>query len=644
MLPDTAILDRAWEALWRPPPVPRSSIDFARSLLLPDGPNVGEPWDPLSEPLQQVWCEELDKSWQVMVCAAPSQRGKSLMGIALPLLRTAVELRQNVAYVMPNLEKLTQNWHGKIAPMLDGCGFSSWLPKKGPGSQGGKPAILILRDPSTGARAGSTYFMAAGGNAKETSLSAISAPVVLMDEADDLESEGQIGLAFRRTKSFGEDYRVVIVSTVNERKDRDAHPILIFYERGTRTRLQYPCPTCGKFQPLEWEQVKHDDLEARYQCLHCPALWTETDLKQTRTKFVAVHHGQTVEDSGRILGIRTHQGRIFSLISSDLDFNRSSMMQMATEYRAAHRSIEERSDHSAMRQFYHKVLCRDYTGDLEDMESGNEINWRNLLVKSQQATWGAAIHTDDRVEGQKHTYSRHVAQPPADAAFTVAGVDVQGDRVYIEQSAYGLDGTSYDFAWAYHYAREDHAPWNKGELFKLLDTVNLWLRKISDPLPLALVGLDVGDWTDDLMQWLQPHARDGIWKATKGASRSMKDEPGDIDGLVHQRDGLYLLDTDNLRELIHGAYRRPNGVVGSIHLPSGLNNTATNTAYLKHLAAERMVLDPKTRKIRLQQGPGRWDWQDCRRIAHAMALLHLRKLAKPKPKRAYGVITTLENR
>jgi phage terminase large subunit GpA-like protein len=640
---DSALLDRTYETLWRPPREPRTHLAYARSMLLPDGPSAGETWEPDTEPMQAVATREMENQrWQVIVLVWPSQRGKSLTGVALPMLHTITELRQNCAYVMPNLEKLEQNWHGKIAPMIDGCGFSAWLPKKGPGSQGGKPAVLVLRDPSTSTRVGTLYFLAAGGGGKETSLSAVSTPIVVGDEMDDLESEGQLSLLFRRTRSFGEDYRIYLTSTVNERKNRDAHPILVAFERGTRTRLHYQCHLCSKYQPLEFEQIKYDDIEARYQCIHCQGFWTEAELKRVRQNYREVHAGQEISAEGVISGPEP-SGRIFSLIGSDLDFNRASMWSMVTEYRNAKKSIDDRGDHSAMRQFYHKVLCRDYRADLEELETGVELTWQSLLARSQQAKWGVAIHTTDKsAETPFYTYSRHVTAPPPEAAFVVAGVDVQHDRIYAEASAYGLDNTSYDIAWSYQYARDDRTPWNRGELFQLLDSVDLWLRKISSPLPLYAVGLDVGDSTDDLMRWLQSR-KDNIWKATKGAPGNLKDEPGDIDGLVHIRDGLFLLDTGNLRELIHAGYRRPVGTVGSINLPSGLQNNPTNRAYPQHLCAERLILDQKTRKPKVVRGPGRWDWQDARRITHAMALLQLRKITRPKPKRHYGVIAKLGN-
>jgi phage terminase large subunit GpA-like protein len=292
-----------------------------------------------------------------------------------------------------------------------------------------------------------------------------------------------------------------------------------------------------------------------------------------------------------------------------------------------------------MRQFYRDQLCQPYASELEEMEAGAELTWQELLEKSAAAKWGAAIHSTDRSpEVQGYTYSRHAAEPPASANFVVAGIDVQQNRVYTEASAYSMDGTSYDAAWAYQYARPDQMPWSRSEIGDLLNLQEQWLRSCCGALPLVAIGLDVGDSTDELMAFLATK-RGGVWRATKGASSHLKDEPGDIPGIINVRNGIMLLQTDSLRTLIHSALRRPAGQAGAINLPAALRNNSSDTAYLRHLVAEQEVFDHKTKKIKLRHGPGRWDWHDARRITHAMALYHLRKLNRPAtPQRQYGAI------
>lgn len=634
-----ATLDEIRQTRWQPPAEPRSSYDFARSMKFPDGKRQGENWDPATEPLQMVWAREVDNPhWQLMVDVEPSQRGKSLKGIALPLLRSTTELLQDVAFVMPNLEKLQQAWHGKLLGFLTGCGYGGWLPKVGPGARGGKPGILTLRDPDRGNRGGRIYFMATGGGGKETSVASVTTQTVVLDEADDLESVAQLSLVFRRVRSFGEDYRIYAVSTVNERKNRDDHPILLLYESTTHSTLWYACPHCQRFQPMVWEQVKFDDLDCGYQCAHCPAVWNERDRHLALDTFRLVHDGQTIDENGILTGPAPTTRR-FGLLGWDAEYHMASLPQIVAEYRGARQALEDRSDHGPMRQFYQKVLCRKYTGDIEEMEAQEELTWQMLLRRSQKCAWGPTIRSTDKSHKDVgHVYSRHVADMPSEAAFCVGAVDVQSTRLYLLLVGAANDGTTYDAAWSYEMARGDHMPWCNAELFALLDRAEMLFRRWAGECPLVSIGLDVGDFTEPLMAWLRGK-RGSEWKATKGRNAAMKDEPGDVEGLINLRDGLYHLNVDNLREFVLANYRRPNGTPGACHIPHGLTTQSTDIAYLKHMVAEMMVINKKTGRLQLRQGPGRWDWQDTRRIAEAMIRWHLRHMNPPKRRTVkFGIV------
>lgn len=636
-----ADLDEARAKRLKPPKAPRSHQAIARTMKLPDGPHAGEIWDPDTEPIQRVWVERLDdRRFKRRTLVTPSQRGKSLMGIALPLIRTLTELCQNFSYIMPNLDKLNQAWEGKIRPLIDGCGYGAWLPEKGPGSRGGRPAAITLRNPETKARAGTLYFQAASGGGKETSLASVTVKRAGFDEADDAESAGHLILGQKRTESFGDEGEFDAASTVNERKGRETHPILESYNQGTRTRLWFQCPHCAwkgpsaGFQLLNPDNVIFDTgsgpiarASARYRCEHCQVLWTDAERKKALAVYREVHAGQLIDAAGNVTGPEPTTDH-YSLLGSDLDFNMASLGRFAEDRWAATEALRERGDHSLMRLHYFKRRCEDYTADVEELEQGEELTWRDLLGRSQQCQWGPAIHTTDRTgedEG-RYLYSRHVAEPPQQAEWAVGGVDVQNNRVYAGLIAANRLNTTWDFAWGYQYARADHMPWDKGELHRLLDAVNLWMLSVSHHLPIAYVGLDTGDFTRELNDWLAGRSN-SPWRGIKGTSQPMTHEPGDIEGIIHRRGNLYSINSDNTRDLVQAAYRRPNGSDGAAHIPNGLSNTPSNRAYLQHLVAEMWIYDRKTKKKRLRKGPGRWDWLDARRIAYAMNRLHLQRVS-----------------
>lgn len=630
-----------------PPPRALTNREFAATVTLPDGPQAGEKYEPDSEPAQSVILDVLDgkildatgKPFRDLVYVAATQVGKSLVAIIVPSM-LAVTSNDTVIYCLPTGDIIGKVWTTKLLPTIRGCGFGDWLPDGGPGSRGGKPSALVMRNPITGRRAGTMIFMAGGeGKKREVGQAGVTARTVLIDEADEYEDAHRVALIRQRAASFGHEAVTITASTV--KKDQNSVILALYYD-STASRLWFACPHCGRYQPLEWDHVRYDPADdltasdtARYYCIHCATGWDERDRRRALAKALLVHSGQQVDEHAHVIG-SAPRTRSIGLRCSKLDYKIGlSLGDLATEHRRAKAGLETTGDHGLMRSFYRDRLSLEYTAELEEMELNAELTWRNLLVRSQRCAWGPTRVVTDRSEDRQPTYSRHMAEPPSDALGTVCGIDVQHDRLYWVLVAYATNGTTYDCAWGYEYGREDRTPANVGELHACLDRVDAVCRDYSGSLPFVSGGVDVGDQTDALMSWIK--GRRPLWKPTKGASNAIKDEPGDVSGLVHNRDGLLLVATDAAREMIHSAYRRPNGEPGACHIPSGLQNTATDTAYLRHICAEKQVLDPKTKKFKIIRGPGRWDWQDARRIAEVMLRLQLRP-RRTAPTRKYGAV------
>lgn len=621
-------------------------------MVLPDGPQIGERLDPDSEPFQAVMIDGLDGllldaaglPFRDFVLVAATQVGKSLIAVLLPAMASLTE-GEGVVYCLPTGDLISKTWTSKLLPAIRGCGLGAWLPDHGPGARGGRPTALIMTNPATGQPAGVLMFIAGGeGKKREAGQASVTARKVLIDEADEYEDMHRIALIRQRAASFGRNALTIAASTV--KKDSDS-VILVLYGESTGSRLWFSCPHCGRYQTLEWEGVRYDAADdisaresARYFCTHCAAAWTERERRIALRHYKLVHKGQSVDESGNVQG-GIPRCATFGLLVSKLDVGLGLQLgDLAAEHRRAQTALETSGDHGLMRSFYRDRLAKQYTAEIEEMELGTELSWQYLLRRANNCEWGPVRSVTDRSEDHQPTYSRHLADPPASAIGTVAGVDVQHDRVYWVLVAYDQNGTTYDCAWGYEYGREDRTPTAIGELHALLDRTDATLRDYSGALPFVSAGIDVGDQTDAIMSWLK--GRKGLWRPTKGASGVIKDAPGDIPGLVHIRDGLLIIATDAVRELIHAAYRRPNGEIGACHIPSGLQTTATNTAYLRHICAEKQVMDPKTKKFKLIRGPGRWDWQDARRIAEVMLRLQLKPKRTP-PARKYGTVGTFAN-
>lgn len=601
----------------RPPRRARPLGEFARTLMLPDGPSAGQLWEPTTEPTQAALLREMASGrWRRIVVVYPSQRGKTLQAILLPTLYAIAEKRQSVGYVMPNLDKLAQNWDGKIKPAIEGTGFAAWLPVKGPGSRGGKPAVLTMRDPSTGTVAGRLYFMATGTGGRETSVSSVSPQTIVFDEADDAESAGQIELVFRRIESYGSDGVAIIASTVNDRRGREDHPILQMHAMGTRSRMHHRCPHCHGYFAPDLEQF---DAEAgAVACKLCGVIWSPSDRVAALNAALLVHHGQTATD-GHVVGPDPF-GDSLSILATGLDFHMGSLAKIGAEFRAA-KITEAKGDFSLMRNHMQKVWCRPYV----EPEPEGEFNNRTLATAS------------DRSNYDKRTV-------PAWANFLTMAQDVQGDRHYWMVVAHGADDRWSIVDWGYEYLVQVGTDGKPVRAPTPADRVDV-LNKIRDLAaegwqveggesrmrPVSR-GVDIGWNTEEIASWVQGEPK---WKAVRGVG---EDEAKHITGGIERtlpeairrtksivvrkppgwRIYWHKIDGGIFRRNAHAALLRDPDQPASGMLPRGLKSS---DALLLHLSGE-IWTEPEGKAGYWREVRKRHDWLDCLVYALALALLH----------------------
>jgi phage terminase large subunit GpA-like protein len=584
------------------------NMEFARTITLPDGDWKGDTYDPSLHPAQACLLQAIDAGASWVAVAKPVQDGGSLATL-VPILRRVVQHAQTALIAFPTLEGVKENWTTKVWPMLEAQG--GMTPETGGGSRGGASRVTNL---PTG---GKVILRAAGGRGESGAANA-TVDCELIDEVDDWKEMRRLRLMERRM-SKSPDPLLLYVSTVKSDGEKDkASLILRLVEQGTGTRLEYPCPHCGVFQTLEWERV---DVEtATITCASCPAKLAEHErqrmLKQWRRK--------DERKTGKFSILWSALDSPFPIV---IDAKKHPVVPgLCIEFEQAQEDLAI-GDHSAMRQFTRDRLTRAYLGDRDSGEDA-PLTWEALLRRSMASEWGPTIHTTDRTpEDTGHRYSRHLAPIPPGATFAIGTVDMQGNRIYPALYAYDFESTSWDVAWSYEYARNDHEPWSKAELFALLDQTHALFRAWAQGLPIAAIGLDTGDFTDEAKEWLV--GRPAPWVAIKGEARQLLEkEPDDIAGvIVTGTNGLRLIHTENTREQVHAMYRRSPGQPGAIHLPRGLERNPSDLAYLRHLIGEIKVIDPRTGNPKLKK-TGRWDWLDCRRYAHALAQQHLRRVLR----------------
>lgn len=635
----------------RPPARAITHREVAASLLLPDGPQAGKPYVPDMDPVHACMIQELDRGWRAIVGVGAVQTGKSLLLILVPLIRSAIHLRQACVYAQPTKDKLHEAWSGKVLPSIDGAGLGQWLPREGQGSRGGQtPKFIIFRDPVTGYRAGLTYLIPGGGT-REGAQASVTVPTVLVDEIDSFEDAHRIELIGKRADSFGGRAVRIYTSTVKrdgvgDEKDRSI--ILDKYADSTRSRLHYACPHCGAYQPLEWEHVTYDTedeeaaaVTARYTCAACAVQWTEDDRRRALRTWRLVHAGQSACPDGTVVG-QGEKTSTFGFLWSALDSSLRSLPVLCQDHLRAARALD-RGDHGLLRSFWRDQLCRPYRGDRTD-EDGSRMAWptRGRLA-AMSAGSDIELVTDDK---EQDGDSVHLCSLPSWVESVHVGVDVQQGtvrgapgRLYFVCLGRG-GGRSLLAGWGTIIASEPGTHPTEAELHAALDRLDGILR--SWGAPIARRGVDVGDRQDELTRWLLP--RRDRWWPVKGSREIKATEPADLPGWLYVRAqdkgwSLWLVSVDEVRRIVHGELVAESGRAGSCALTRGLDR---NSALVRHLCATAEI------------SPGKWserekdrahhpEWQ--RRHDYLDALVYARALAyqfehRPKkaPTRRYGAV------
>ena len=538
-----------------------------------------------------------------------------------------------VGYIMPNLDKISQNWEGKIKPAIIGSGFGAWLPTKGPGSKGGRPAALAMVNPANGKTVVS-YFMAAGTGSRETALSSVSPARVMIDEVDDFEDAGQIELALKRLESWGKKAKAFLASTVNSRGERESHPVLDFFNRtdATQSRVAHKCPHCGYFQVIKFDQLSLET--SRLSCSHCGVVWTDDDRYKALEDSQLAHGDNGIVD-GKLVPL-TKKTEYFSLLTSCFDYHMGDFYSIAPTYKVA-KDKERLGDYSMMENFSHKVLCEPYTIPVDH----ETVTDRALAIRSAMA------------KNTKGTC-------PSDVERIVVGIDVQGDRCYWVALGSGVR----DRRWIIDY---DEWFWTAKDpvtgrpveptdehrhevlervLFKAREG---WPREDGTVLKASLVAIDIG---------YNPNGSIGRFVFGKqGVVAVRGDHEGRVvaetlQGKVNANLGKHnstlvadhgfyeirkqefqagqpgtwwFIKTQNMREHVCARLRLPHDSDGSLMLPRGV---AEKDYLIQHLSSWAIVREPDSKLVRWVQVRKRDDYADATNYAIAL-LSQQRRVGAP---------------
>lgn len=591
-----------------PPPAARSVYDFACGVTLVGGPLNGSKLHPPAERAIELWLQTLaSRKYQWHVLVAPSQRGKTLCGVLIPVLHALLERRVNAGWLMPSLDKLTQKWTGDLHPTIEASGYGVYLPKKGPASKGGRPAVLRVTHPETHVRLANMYAMALGKGGSETATASNPCAFISIDEADDAENAGQLRLAMKRTASYGAAGGGIVVSTVNARTGRDEHPILELLEDTTQTRMAHLCPHCGEHVVPDLE---HFNVErAAIVCPACGTLWSESDRHSARNKAIY----RNAKPDAAWFGVRyTALDYFWEYPDPSTGKVERLLDALAQEHKSA-LAAKERGDPSQWDTYLRKSWCRPESSDDDEVPT-----------------------TVDLEQAARATKSPHQrGEIPKGSAVVTIGADTGKRDGWMLALSMSADMSWHIVDWGHRETPDSKAEPTHAEQRAMLDALRERMSRVGRA---HAIGVDVGYNTDMVCQWARAN---GI-KLLRGDQRptGKKDENDNLRlpswaEARRQDDGSTWIFIDGAivkTEIAKSLAREPN-TPGAGHLPIGQE---AGDWLIRHLTAE--VWDTK-HQVWVKRSGRHNHLLDCLVYAWALAVINLNRPALPQ--RKYGLVRKL---
>ncbi len=342
-----------------------------------------------------------DASVETVVIKSSSQIGKSEIGLNM----VGYHIDQDPAPMMVVLptERDAESWSkDRFAPMVRD---TECLRGKlsGPKSRDGSNKILHKK--FTGGQ-----LTLVGSNAP-SGLAMRPIRILLCDEVDrypaSAGAEGDpVNLARKRTVTFW-NRKIIMVSTPTI---KGASRIDAAWENSDKRRYWVPCPHCGEYQILRWEQVhwekssgkkgqesKHLPETAHYVCEHCGDTWSDPQ------RWATIHLGEWRAENAFVDTAGFHLNEIYSPWIK--------LEKMAREFLAAKEHGEE-----AMKTFINTSL-----GEVFE-------------IRGEAPEW-------ERIYNRREDYP--IGTVPEGGLFLTAGADVQRDRIEVEVVAWGRQRESW---------------------------------------------------------------------------------------------------------------------------------------------------------------------------------------------------------
>jgi phage terminase large subunit GpA-like protein len=349
-----------------------------------------------------------------------------------------------IMYVMPTIETVKRNSKMRIQPMFED---TPNLKKK----------VMMKKSRSSGTSIfqkdfpGGTLIL--GGANSAASLRSVPIRTLILDEVDafplDLDGEGSpVDLAKARTRTFSRK-KILYISTPTV---QETSVIESLFESTDQRYFHVPCPECGVFQILTWQNLKWEKGKpetARYCCEGCDAELQDKD------KTMMLKQGRWISSAPE----KSNPKKVgFHLSSLYSPFGWYSWQEAAEEWEEAMKDTTQMK----LKVFVNTVLGETWR------ESGDVPEWEAL--HDRRSKYG-------------------LNQPPEDVCLITAGVDVQKDRLEVEIVGWCPGLVSYSLDYRILTGDTSERPvWD--ELAKIVS--EQWHRSDGVTLPMAKMAIDTG--------------------------------------------------------------------------------------------------------------------------------------------------------
>ena len=351
-----------------------------------------------------------------------------------------------VMFVQPTDELVKRTSKGRVDPLISAC---PELKEKVADVKSRDSKNTITQKSFDGG-----VLIMAGANSP-AGLRSMPARYLILDEVDayplDLGGEGSPAkLAAARTRTFPNKKGFMVSTPTIE----GISVIDAAFKKTDQNYYHVPCPHCGEYQKLVFEQLKWPEGKpeaVQYYCIHCGSEISE------RHKPTMLARGRWVPDNPD----KSNPDKIgFHLNSLYSPLGWYSWREIAADW------VDAQGDQNKLKTFINTTLAETWA------ERGEAPPYKNLHNRCE----GYAINTAHE-----------------EVCFITAGVDVQKDRLEIEIVGWCADKRSYSIDYRVLDGDTGKADvWNK-----LADIVGeTWSRADGVELGLKLMAVDSGYNTD----------------------------------------------------------------------------------------------------------------------------------------------------